>query len=87
MVNVWATKFGNYGLQFGAPKTGMSSMSDRPLYALPLEAHRVDLDRKKSPLLGDLELAALINEEFSGPMSFCYENVRGGEIIWGGGVS
>ena len=55
---------------FCIPKTGFSSMGESLLYAVPLEASRVDLDRKKPCLSGETELYDLINEEFPDSMSF-----------------
>ena len=45
------------------------------LYAVPLGAHRGDLDSKKASLSDETELSDLINEESSDSMSFIMENV------------
>ena len=69
---------------FPALETGLSSMSGRPLYAIPSDVSREDLDRAKSSLSGNTNWADLINDELPDAMSFYYEEVLSG-AKWSGG--
>ena len=56
---------------FSVPKTGLSAMGDRLLYAIPLEAPQEDIDREKSCLSDNTDRRYIINEDVSDSMS-CY---------------
>ena len=51
----------------------MATLRDQLPYALPLEVHRKDFDRKKSLLSVDTDEVDLIKEGLSRQISFYYE--------------
>ena len=72
---------GNYNAgvtvcNFRIPKTGLYTLKEELLYAIPSDASPEDLDRKQCSMSGDLELPELINESLSESMSFYYGKVR-----------